>query len=128
MLVQALLAGLVVGLSKMEYFFGYSMFNRPIVEGAIMGLVLGDPVTGTIIGATLEIVFLGSFPVGAAVSPDGGTAAGVSTAFAILTGAGAAVGTAFAVPLALLRWLCLRALQVHQQRFCRGDEGPACQG
>ena len=77
MLVQALLAGLVVGLSKMEYFFGYSMFNRPIVEGAIMGLVLGDPVTGTIIGATLEIVFLGSFPVGAAVSPDGGTAAGV---------------------------------------------------
>ena len=102
MLVQALLAGLVVGLSKMEYFFGYSMFNRPIVEGAIMGLVLGDPVTGTIIGATLEIVFLGSFPVGAAVSPDGGTAAGVSTAFAILTGAGAAVGTAFAVPLALL--------------------------
>ena len=86
MLVQALLAGLVVGLSKMEYFFGYSMFNRPIVEGAIMGLVLGDPVTGTIIGATLEIVFLGSFPVGAAVSPDGGTAAGVSTAFAILTG------------------------------------------
>ena len=102
MLVQALLAGLVVGLSKMEYFFGYSMFNRPIVEGAIMGLVLGDPVTGTIIGATLEIVFLGSFPVGAAVSPDGGTAAGVSTAFAILTGAGTAVGTAFAVPLALL--------------------------
>ena len=103
MLVQALLAGLVVGLSKMEYFFGYSMFNRPIVEGAIMGLVLGDPVTGTIIGATLEIVFLGSFPVGAAVSPDGGTAAGVSTAFAILTGAGTAVGTAFAVPLAP-RW------------------------
>ena len=102
MLVQALLAGLVVGLSKMEYFFGYSMFNRPIVEGAVMGLVLGDPVTGTIIGATLEIVFLGSFPVGAAVSPDGGTAAGVSTAFAILTGAGTAVGTAFAVPLALL--------------------------
>lgn len=45
MLVQALLAGLVVGLSKMEYFFGYSMFNRPIVEGAIMGLVLGDPVS-----------------------------------------------------------------------------------
>ncbi len=102
MLIQALLAGLVVGISKMDYFFGYNMLNRPIVEGALMGLVLGDPVTGTIIGATLEIVFLGSFPVGAAVSPDGGTAAGVSTAFAIITGAGAAVGTAFAVPLALL--------------------------
>lgn len=102
MIVQALLAGLVVGICKMDYFFGYNMLNRPIVEGALMGLVLGDPVTGTIIGATLEIVFLGSFPVGAAVSPDGGTAAGVSTAFAIITGAGSAVGTAFAVPLALL--------------------------
>lgn len=102
MLIQALLAALVTGISKMDYFFGYSMLNRPIVEGALMGLVLGDPVTGTIIGATLEIVFLGSFPVGAAVSPDGGTAAGISTAFAIITGAGAGVGTAFAVPLALL--------------------------
>lgn len=102
MLIPALLAGLVTGLGKMDYFFGYCMLNRPIVEGALMGLVLGDPVTGTIIGATLEIVFLGSFPIGAAVSPDGGTAAGISTAFAILTGAGAGVGAAFAVPLALV--------------------------
>ncbi len=29
MLVQALLAGLVVGLSKMEYFFGYSDVQSP---------------------------------------------------------------------------------------------------
>lgn len=102
MFVSALLAGLVVGLCKMDYFFGYCMLNRPIVEGALVGLVLGDVATGTIIGATLEIVFLGSFPIGAAVSPDGGTAAGISTAFAILTGAGAGIGTTFAVPLALI--------------------------
>ena len=101
-LLAALLSGLVCGLCKMDYFFGYSMLNRPLVEGALVGLVLGDPATGVIIGITLEIVFLGSFPVGAAVSPDGGTAAGISTAFAIVTGAGAGVGTAFAVPLALV--------------------------
>lgn len=102
MLVPALITGLVVGLCKMDYFFGYNMLNRPIVEGALVGLLLGDVATGTIIGASLEIVFLGSFPIGAAVSPDGGTAAGVSTALAIITGAGTGIGTTFAVPLALI--------------------------
>ena len=103
MLIPALLTGLVVGLCKMDYFFGYCMLNRPIVEGALVGLVLGDVATGAIIGASLEIVFLGSFPIGAAVSPDGGTAAGVSTALAVLTGAGTGIGTTFAVPLAMAR-------------------------
>ena len=57
MLIPALLTGLVVGLCKMDYFFGYCMLNRPIVEGALVGLVLGDVATGAIIGASLEIVF-----------------------------------------------------------------------
>ena len=93
MLIQALLAGLVVGISEDGLLLGYNMLNRPIVEGALMGLVLGN------VGSTVrssEPRWRSSFgfvPRRAAVSPDGGTAAGVSTAFAIITGAGAAVGT-----------------------------------
>ena len=86
----ALLAAIAVGVCKQDGFFGYSMLSRPMIEGTVVGLLLGDPVTGLLIGTTLEIVFLGSFAVGAAVSPDGGTAAG------------AGVGAAFAVPLALI--------------------------
>lgn len=128
MLIQALLAGLVVGISKMDYFFGYNMLNRPIVEGALMGLVLGDPVTGTIIGATLEIVFLGSFPVGAAVSPDGGTAAGVSTAFAIITAGRRGRGHRVRRASGAFGRFRVCALQVYQQRFRRGHEGAAREG
>ena len=62
----ALLAAIAVGVCKQDGFFGYSMLSRPMIEGTVVGLLLGDPVTGLLIGTTLEIVFLGSFAVGAA--------------------------------------------------------------
>lgn len=101
-MLHAILVGLVVGLCRMDMFFGYSMFSRPIVAASIVGLLLGDVTTGVIIGGILEVVFIGSFPVGAAVSPDGGSAAAIGTAFAIKSGGGIAIGSSFAVPLALL--------------------------
>ena len=36
---------------------------RPIVCGSLTGLVLGDPQTGCIVGATLELAFLGSYAI-----------------------------------------------------------------
>ncbi|HWS41848.1 MAG TPA: PTS sugar transporter subunit IIC [Pseudoflavonifractor sp.] len=102
MLVQALLVALILGLCKLEYMLAYCNICRPIVIATLTGLVLGDPVQGLMIGATLELMFIGSFPVGAAVSPDYGSAGAICTAFAILTGGGTGVATALAVPIALL--------------------------
>ena len=53
MLTKALLVGLILGLCKMEYFFGYCMICRPIVISTLTGLVLGDPVQGVILGLSL---------------------------------------------------------------------------
>ena len=38
---------------------GFTMLNRPIVIGPLVGLLLGDLHTGVIIGASLEAVFMG---------------------------------------------------------------------
>ena len=38
---------------------GFTMLNRPIVIGPLVGLFLGDLHTGVIIGASLEAVFMG---------------------------------------------------------------------
>ena len=102
MLVKALLVGLALGLCKFEWFYGDTMTSRPLVVATLTGLFLGDPVQGVIMGSILELMFIGSFPVGAAVSPDFGSAGAICTAFAILTGGGEAVATAMALPISLL--------------------------
>jgi len=102
MLIQALLVALVLGIFKMEWIFGWPQICRPIVISTAVGLVLGDPVQGVIIGSVLELMFIGSFPIGAAVSPDYGSAGAICTAFAIISNGGTAVASALAVPIALL--------------------------
>lgn len=102
MLIQGILVGLILGLCKMEFMIGYCNICRPIVISTLTGLVLGNPTEGLIIGSILELMFIGSFPIGAAVSPDYGSAGAICTAFAIITGGGSAVATVLAVPVALL--------------------------
>ena len=70
MLIKAILVGLVLGLCKSEWIYGFPQVGRPIVVSTLTGLFLGDPVQGVIMGSVLELMFIGSFPIGAAVSPD----------------------------------------------------------
>lgn len=102
MLSKSLIVGLILGICKMENFFGYCNLCRPIIISTLVGLVLGDVRQGLIIGSALEMIFIGSFAVGAAVSPDYGSAGALCTAFAILSGGGTGIATALAVPIALL--------------------------
>ncbi len=69
-MVEALLLGLVAFIAQSEYALGTSLISRPIVTGLLTGLVLGDVQTGVIMGATLELAFIGSFSVGASIPPD----------------------------------------------------------
>ncbi len=102
MLIKAILVGLVLAICKSEWMYGWPMTGRPLVVSTLTGLILGNPVQGVIIGSALELMFIGSFPVGAAVSPDYTSAGAICTAFAILTNGGTAVATALALPIALL--------------------------
>lgn len=78
------------------------MVIRPIVVAPLIGFFLGDVTTGAIIGATLELIFMGAIQIGAAVPPDVLVGAGLGTAFAIISGNGVEVALALALPIAIL--------------------------
>lgn len=65
MLTQAILIGLVAMCVTFEWALGTCLASRPIVTGVLIGLVMGDLQTGIIVGATLEMVFIGSVTIGA---------------------------------------------------------------
>lgn len=101
-MLTALLLGLVAFVAQSEYALGTSLISRPIVTGLLTGLVLGDVTTGVIMGATLELAFIGSFSVGAAIPPDVVTGGVLGVAFAISSGAGPETALLLGLPIATL--------------------------
>ena len=100
---EALIVGLILGaLWFLEKFFGACMVIRPLVVSPLVGLALGDLQTGVIIGATLELVFMGAIQIGGAVPPDALVGAGLGTAFAVLTKQGPEIALTLALPIAIL--------------------------
>ncbi|WP_267644234.1 PTS mannose/fructose/sorbose/N-acetylgalactosamine transporter subunit IIC [Enterococcus faecium] len=102
MIVQAVLLGIVAFVAQSEYALGTSLLSRPIVTGLFTGIVLGDVKTGIIMGATLELAFIGSFSVGASIPPDVVTGGILGTAFAITAGAGTETALLLGLPIATL--------------------------
>lgn len=102
MILQAILLGSVAFIAQSEYALGTSLLSRPIVTGLFTGIVLGDVKTGIIMGATLELAFIGSFSVGASIPPDVVTGGILGTAFAITAGAGTETALLLGLPIATL--------------------------
>lgn len=101
-MLTALLLGLVAFVAQSEYALGTSLLSRPLVTGLLVGLVMGDVKTGLIMGATLELAFIGSFSVGAAIPPDVVTGGVLGTAFAISSNAGTETALLLGLPIATL--------------------------
>lgn len=91
-MLQAILVSIVAFLAAIdEYTFGASMMGRPLFTAPIVGLILGDFQAGIMIGATLELMFMGSIMVGSATPPEVYASSVLGTAIAIQSGEG--VGT-----------------------------------
>lgn len=101
-MLQAFLLGCVAFIGKCDLATGTNMIQRPIVLGSLVGLILGDLQTGIVVGATLELAFLGQVSVGAYIPPNVIVGGVLGTAFAIVTGKGSAVAFTMAFPIALL--------------------------
>ena len=102
LMIQALLITLVAFIGYMHCYWGSTMNNRPIIVAPLVGLVLGDMTTGIMVGATLELIFLGAVPIGASNPPDITSGAIIGTSFVILTGQEVGAAVALAVPVATL--------------------------
>ncbi|WP_233242535.1 PTS mannose/fructose/sorbose/N-acetylgalactosamine transporter subunit IIC [Sporanaerobacter acetigenes] len=102
--LQAILIGLIYYLGTSTWLFGVGFYTvyRPLVNGFLVGLVLGDPVQGTIIGATVNLMYLGFISAGASLPGDPCLAGTLGTAIAIASGIEAEAALALAVPVGML--------------------------
>lgn len=104
-LIQAILCGLwyyYIDLGMPNPQTAFYTFYRPLVTGAVIGLILGDFKTGCIVGAQINLVFIGFLSVGGAQSQDPAFAGVLGAAFAIAAKLDPLVAVALAVPLSLL--------------------------
>jgi len=92
-----LLWGTLVGVDLASW--PQMMLARPLVAGAVTGLLVGDPAAGLLVGGVLELFALDVLPIGASRYPDFG--AGSVGAVAVAAGAplGGRLGLAVAVGL-----------------------------
>lgn len=110
-----------------------SMLSRPLVVGALVGIVLDRPTDGVIWGAVFEAIYLGILPIGVARYPDAGlaTLAGSGVALSAPVGVPPPVGWAVVVAVAtgavgdhagvlLRRWNGRLAVRV-RERVVAGD-------
>ncbi|UQS82895.1 PTS mannose/fructose/sorbose transporter subunit IIC [Bombilactobacillus folatiphilus] len=74
--------------------------HRPLIACSVMGLILGDPVKGIILGGTLELIALGWMNIGAAQSPDSALASTISTILVVMGNQSITKGIAIALPVA----------------------------
>lgn len=83
-------------------FMGDMFLERPIFLGPMVGLIMGDLPTGLLVGATLELIFMGAADIGGSVPPNMVIGSILGTAFAIVSGQGLETGLVIAIPAALL--------------------------
>lgn len=103
---------LVALIANMQDFLGSSFIGRPIVTCLFIGLIFNNVQQGLIIGATLELAFLGLMGVGATVPPDEIIGGILATALALKNGYGVSVALTLVLPIATLGLLIKNLLYV----------------
>ena len=102
---------LTATLLSLLYFWGNSAFvlgvnwwtvMRPLVSGFLAGVILGDPVKGAMVGAQINILYLGFIGAGGALPGDICLAGVVGTTIAITGNLPVETAMALAVPVGLL--------------------------
>lgn len=97
MLLQAVFLSIWAGLCALDQFGPHLGFRKPLLASVGVGIILGDLETAIIIGATMELMWLGVNNIGAYVPPDviSGTIVGAS--LGIMSGGDTASATALAI-------------------------------
>lgn len=108
MIEGLLIAALVAGLTALDsVHICQWLFSRPIVIGSLVGWILGEPASGMLCGASIELLWLSVLPIANYIPPDAHVAAACSSAAAALWQSGG--GTSPAAPACLAVLLCVPA-------------------
>ena len=102
-IIQALLCAVVYWVAEADLpFVSLWVIQRPLVCGFLTGCILGDPVTGAVVGGTINLVYLGFISAGGSMPADLPLAGVLGTAYAITGNLDPQAALAIAVPIGLL--------------------------
>ncbi len=101
---QAALIAIGYYLANSCWLFGTAYFTlyRPLVAGFIVGCILGDPAQGTLVGAAINVPYLGFISAGGNLPVDPSLPGWVGTTIALAGHLSPATAISLAVPLGLL--------------------------
>ncbi|MBU5365815.1 PTS sugar transporter subunit IIC [Enterococcus devriesei] len=112
MITNALIVGFVVALAKFVDWWGSTQLARPIFIVALLGVLLGHPTEGVIMGAQLELIFLGNVSLGGVMPSDITLGSIFGAAFAMIVGSDLNVAIALAVPISMLGTLLYSVMKM----------------
>jgi len=90
------------GLLCLDRVFIQAMISRPVIIAPVVGLILGNPYAGLIVGAILELLWIDRIPIGIYVPPNDSIAAAFAASLAILVGQSLGAVTNELMALAIL--------------------------
>lgn len=112
-MIEALIVAIAYWVLILVYRFGAnSMADQPIIVGPIIGLLLGNLETGVLIGASLQIIYLGVVNVGGAQSTDTLYATCMAVALATMTNIGNDAAITLSIPLGYIGLLMLQVTRL----------------
>ena len=109
---SALIVGFVLMGAKFLDWWASTQLSRPIFCVSILGALLGHPSEGIILGAQLELVFIGNVSLGGVMPSDYTAGAIFGAAFALLLGKDITVAMTLAIPLAALGTLLYSCMKI----------------
>ena len=86
MIANVMIVSFVGGILCLDRIFVQALISRPIVAAPVIGLLLGDPYTGLISGAFIELFWIDRLPIGACILPNDTIAAVLIAAGAVESG------------------------------------------
>lgn len=103
-LTQAILLGLFCGIAKtcIPYTWGAFAYNTVIFNAVVIGAVMGNMTQAMIIGASLQLIYLGVISAGGNQPSDPCLAAYIAIPVAMVSGLDTNAAVALAVPIGLL--------------------------
>lgn len=85
-------AAVIAGLQYVDNYGPQIITDNYMFYAVLVGLVMGDPMTALIVGASIQLMSLGVAAIGGSSVPNYGMAAVVATALTIHTGQDMSVG------------------------------------
>lgn len=102
MIISAILVALLATMGQW-WFFGpiTKCLVYPLTTGTLVGVFMGDPMTGMLAGANIQLIYLGFISAGGTM-PSNTIVAGIfGTAMTILSGASPTMAITFAIPFSM---------------------------